>query len=384
MRTTALTALFFFGVSLGAARARAQEPPRPEPPGAAPPPAAAPPTELPTDAAPPAEPAPETPKPALVAPPPAPPQDPGPPPVTAEMISARNFQADAGIVTGVREHSENSLLLPAGSLEVGGEMTFVTSSVGIGGSETPAEGPGSDGLAFTDVGFLSLNGRYSLGPVELAAMTQLLVKQPSYTDEYVPQAGALAALVAIGEGQAASLRFSGGPLLEDQGLWGGVDLALGAKRVVHETLVFKGALGGAFTYLDLARETRQSFWFGEAVVSAETVLRTPMRIFAMWIGAELRFPVAFNPDAGDADPGGFLDPQARLNLNLGAAYSFVDSWDLYARFAVIDRGDEGLPETMLPILDGGFDQQQVTFGVVHHWDLSEDDDKVNKVAAKRR
>lgn len=258
-------------------------------------------------------------------------------------------------------------------------MTLVTSGVGLGGPE----GPAPEGLAFTDVGFLALNGRYSFGPVEIAAMAQLLVKQPSYIDEYVPQSGALTALVAIGKGQAAVLRLSGGPLLQDQGLWGGVDLALGVKRVVDETLVFKGALGGAFTYLDLARETRQSFWFGEAVVSAETVLRTPMRAFATWIGAELRFPVAFNPDAGDADPGGFLDPQTRLNVNLGAAYSFVESWDLYARFAVIDRGDEGLPETMLPILDGGFDQQQITFGVVHRWDLSDDDDKVNRVAAKR-
>jgi hypothetical protein len=63
----------------------------------------------------------------------------------------------------------------------------------------------------------------------------------------------------------------------------------------------------------------------------------------------------------------------------------VDQWDLYVRLAVVDRGDKGRPETMLPILDGGFDQQHTTFGLVYHWELDPDeDDKTLPVAARRQ
>ena len=33
---------------------------------------------------------------------------------------------------------------------------------------------------------------------------------------------------------------------------------------------------------------------------------------------------------------------------------------------MIDRGDLANPATRLPILDGGFDQKQIVFGVVRH------------------
>jgi hypothetical protein len=35
---------------------------------------------------------------------------------------------------------------------------------------------------------------------------------------------------------------------------------------------------------------------------------------------------------------------------------------------VIDRGDIANPATRLPILDGGFDQKQIMFGVTRHID----------------
>lgn len=298
-------------------------------------------------------------EPTAVAPPPAPPDEPTP---TVDVSSSQqSVRLMSGSIPGVRELSQNVLLLPKGDLELGGAMTFLTSGI-------PLREGGKD-LVFTDVGLLTLNSRYSFGPVELAAAIELLVKQPGYTDEYVPQVGSLTGRVAIGEGQAATLHFAGGPLLDERGIWGGADLAVEAKRVVHETLVFQGSLGGSFTHLRLAEGTAPPFWFSEVVVAAETVLRTPHRAFAVWIGAELRVPVAANPDAEDGDPAGYLDPQTRLNVYVGGAYSFVDRWDLYARFAFVDRGEEDNPQSMLPILDGGFDQQQTTFGLIYRWEL---------------
>ncbi|WP_437965877.1 hypothetical protein WMF04_40600 [Sorangium sp. So ce260] len=291
-------------------------------------------------------------------------------PAQAQEMTTRQMSAPAVgrfDSSSVRAQSLDSLLLPAGGLEVGGEMTLVTSELSLRGA------PDDEGLAFTDVGLLSLSSRYSFGPVELAASMALLVKQPSYRDDFVPQNGSLSGRVALGDGQALTLRLAGGPLLDDLGLWEGAELLLGAKRSVHSTLVFQGALGGAFTHLSYAEDTAQPFWLGEIVVDAETILRTPSRAFSMWIGADLRFPVVHNPDRQDPDPSGFLAPTTRLNVYLGGAYSYVDDWDLYVRFAVLDRGDTAEPWTMVPILDGGFDQQQLTLGVIHRWDLAGDE-----------
>jgi hypothetical protein len=46
----------------------------------------------------------------------------------------------------------------------------------------------------------------------------------------------------------------------------------------------------------------------------------------------------------------------------------ADGWDVYASLTIIDRGELERPETTLPILDGGFDQQQLTIGVEYRFD----------------
>ena len=63
-----------------------------------------------------------------------------------------------------------------------------------------------------------------------------------------------------------------------------------------------------------------------------------------------------------------IDPQPRLDFHAGTVLSIVKEWDLFADFAVIDRGDVANPATRLPILDGGFDQKQIVFGVIRHID----------------
>lgn len=275
------------------------------------------------------------------------------------MLLPERIQADEVFVVGaamsVRERSLNTLLLPEGTLQVGGELTFLVSDT------SPKAG---EQLRFTDVGLLSLSSRYSFGPVELAAATDLLIKQPSYLDELIPQTGSLTALVALGERQALGLSGVIGPLLGDQGHWETATLGLYAKRSVHETLVFKGSLGGNFTHLGLA-SAQEPLWFSEVVVSLETILRSPIPMFAGWIGADLHIPVAKNPDFEGPAQASDIDPQVRLNFVVGVAYSFVRDWDLFVRFAFVDRGDTSNPRTTLPILNGGFDQQQITMGLVH-------------------
>jgi hypothetical protein len=53
----------------------------------------------------------------------------------------------------------------------------------------------------------------------------------------------------------------------------------------------------------------------------------------------------------------------------GAAVSLrADGWNVYTSYALIDRGELDKPETTLPILDGGFDQQQIVIGVEYRFD----------------
>ena len=68
----------------------------------------------------------------------------------------------------------------------------------------------------------------------------------------------------------------------------------------------------------------------------------------------------------DPTTGLAIDPQPRLDFHAGTVLSIVKEWDLFADFAVIDRGDLSNPATRLPILDGGFDQKQIVFGVIRH------------------
>jgi len=348
MRTISAVTLLV-GLTLSHGVATAQEAP-PPPPSGGEAPAPAPPTATDTPA-----------------PRPAPTEPPPPPPPAVEPRAQSSYRTDA-ISTGdirlasasVREHSQNTVLLPEGDLEIGGEMTFLTSSLAPEGGEE---------LVFTDVGLLMLNARYSFGPVELAATADFLVKQPSYMDEWVPQSGSLTTRIALGLGQALSLNVEAGPLLQDLGVWEAATLGIQAKRDVHRTIVFEGLLGGNFTHINFAQLTQQEFWFSEVVVGFKTVLRTPFPAFAAWVTADLSVPVAGEPDRDSPDPAGFLDPQTRLNFSVGSAYLLADEWNLYASFAVIDRGDKKSPESMLPILRGGFDQQHLTLGVQHRWEL---------------
>jgi hypothetical protein len=60
-----------------------------------------------------------------------------------------------------------------------------------------------------------------------------------------------------------------------------------------------------------------------------------------------------------------IDPNTRLDVTLGSVYAVVKDWDVYVEGSIVDRGDAGMATTMLPILDGGFDQRQLTVGVVY-------------------
>ncbi|MEO7729917.1 MAG: hypothetical protein ABIY55_03015, partial [Kofleriaceae bacterium] len=65
-----------------------------------------------------------------------------------------------------------------------------------------------------------------------------------------------------------------------------------------------------------------------------------------------------------------LDPRPRLDLSIGNAVQLSDHWDLSVELSILDRGDRGAPATRLPVLDGGFDQIQLSVGITRRLELS--------------
>jgi len=103
---------------------------------------------------------------------------------------------------------------------------------------------------------------------------------------------------------------------------------------------------------------------------------SPRGEVAAWLGAQFRVPLVASPGDGDPDAttGMFLDPQTRMSFHVGVVLSYIESWDLFARVAIVDRGDFAEPGTTLPILDGGFDQTHVIFGITRRFAFDRDRD----------
>lgn len=269
-----------------------------------------------------------------------------------EMISTSGSMS----MVSERNVSGGWLILPEGQ-EVGAELRFITAK--------PAS-LGADELAFSDIGILGLHARTALGgKVDLAAAVDLLPKQPSYADERIWQ-GATLGINAQPWRRAVALRarVGGGPMLGDLGWWGQGALGVDARKQLHAIMTFQGGISAVGTTLLPDAAASDPAWLVEAAVTGSVLFRDPEGWTGGWLGFGYALPVSH---AGrDPMSGVSLDPQPRLDLALGVVLSFVDNWDIYARYAYIDRGDMAAMATRLPILDGGFDQGQIVLGVNYH------------------
>lgn len=272
-------------------------------------------------------------------------------PSAAESIAL--VDSDVG---SARSKANDWMIMPAGTTTIGGHLGFMTAYAGLGDEQ----------IRFTDVVMLNLHARRSFKDrYEIYGSTSLLPKQPSFTDELVWQSASAGLRVGAGDRYAGNISFSGGTLLGDQGYWGAGGLVVQARKSLHQTLVVEGAMGGITTAL-LEDQRDSPSWLTELTTSAELVFRVPNGMMAGWLGTEFRFPMAHDSsrsDAGDAP----YDPQTRVNVHLGVVLSYIKDWDIYAKLAVVDRGDLVDPSTTLPILEGGFDQKYFMVGLTRRF-----------------
>lgn len=263
--------------------------------------------------------------------------------VASEEVEAVSSSYD------MRSHAEDWMIAPGDTVRVGLETTLVTADADV----MPLLGTRQ--LALTDLALLRASIGYSVaGKVELLAALSLLPKQPIATDASVFQGGELGIRVGLAPFWALTLTAMGGPTIDGDGGWVDGALTLDARYEADRYVLFTGHLGGGATGLIPEREL---IGLSEVLTGAQVILQAPNKA-AVITGIDFAFPIG-----SSASPPFELDPQTRVDVHVTCVLALADDWDVWLRAAVIDRGELGAPDSLLPILDGGFDQQQLTLGV---------------------
>lgn len=248
--------------------------------------------------------------------------------------------------------AQDYLVAPRGG-ELTGTMKFLMSRPMLGDQE----------LRFSDLALFGLAGRWALfSKLEVSAHVELLPKQPSFTDEKPWQSVGGAIRSPLGRRAALAISGAGGHLIGHEGMWTREALTLQWRKPIARVMTFD--IAGGIDALSLSAPRAPSAFISEVAVSTSALFREPTGHWGAWVGIGYAVPVASRGE--DPTTGVAVDPQPRLDFRIGTVLSLVKEWDLYVDYAIVDRGDLENAATRLPILDGGFDQHQVTFGVTRH------------------
>jgi len=245
------------------------------------------------------------------------------------------------------------LVAPDGG-ELTGEMKFVL-------ADAMPNGPA---LKFTDLAMFDVVGRWSLfGKLEISGSADFLPKQPSFSDEHAWQSAGGAIRAPLGERAAIMISGGGGHLLDHAGAWSREALGLEWKKPIDPEFLNFDVQAGV-DGVTLSAPHTQGAELTELSVQTSALFHAPNGSCGAWLGIGYAIPVQWT--GLDPTTGMSLDPQPRVDFHAGVVLAIEKTWDLFADFAVIDRGDLANPATRLPILDGGFDQKQILFGVTRH------------------
>lgn len=284
----------------------------------------------------------------------SPPPDEPAPTRSDEPASRMDYAVEtvSGSYGDVRSNTRDWLVGPPG-WDLGGELRLLTSDQGI---DTAGAEPG---LKLSDVGLLRARLRATASRrIEAFGAVDILAKQPSYADELVVQGATFGVKVAVSRKWALATQLTGGPTLDSSGFWGGGGTALVYRNHPDETLSFQVSGGASATALRLD-DVEMNPWLTELSAGGTIMIHSPNGWFGMWLGGALNVPVVHSDG---------IDPGARLDLTIGTVYAVVKEWDVYIEAGIFDRGDQGHPETQLPILDGGFDQRTIVIGVTRRFE----------------
>ena len=224
---------------------------------------------------------------------------------------------------------------------------------------------------------LSLDGRLALGEhFELAAGVALPPKRSEVTDVPTIVGGFLLGRLALGP---RSSLFAQGfaerllPLLapRDDGAWAVGAIGLDAREYVDRErrwLAFAGTLG-ASAGRALGAGAGAVPWLLEGQVGGDVHV-TAMDDdgndgVGLAGGIVFAYPVASGGRAFWMAGAPALRPQIRADLQVSTYATLSTGWDITLKALWLERGDADVPETILPVLSGGYDQRQLILGVTY-------------------
>ncbi|MBT8493721.1 MAG: hypothetical protein KJO07_11730 [Deltaproteobacteria bacterium] len=245
----------------------------------------------------------------------------------------------------VRSKSQSWMVAPHGTYVIGSKLRLLKSD----------ETPFGDAAKATDLALFDLTARGSFGDrLELGIGLSVLTKEMTGMSEPTFQGGSGTLRVGLSKWAAIDFATSARPLLAELGWMVNPSASLAMRANVDRHLRFAGGAGVSWTNLFLDDADRNSF--AELGVAGQIIFPVQNH-FAAWAGADYHVPIT--------DPAGSmnLDPQPRLGVHGGFAFTFVPEWNLYAEYSIIDRGSLDDPATTIPVIDGGFDQTQIIVGV---------------------
>ena len=246
----------------------------------------------------------------------------------------------------VRGYAKGWLIGPQGGA-FGGELRMISSRVGPSGSA----------IAFHELALFTLSGRWTVSNrVEVSAHADLLTKQPDDRRDTAFQGGGAGVRTALTRRTALEAGVSGGPTMGNDGRWGNVAVGAAHRSAIERFLSLEIS-GGADT-TQLRQQSIGRRWLAELAFSSKLLFHSPGGEIAMWGGVDMGFPVVHSSG---------LDPTSRLGLDTGLVYSATSDWDLFFEVKYCDRGTITMPESTLPIIDGGFDQTQMIFGITRRF-----------------
>ena len=270
-------------------------------------------------------------------------------PMIDSASTGESISLTAGSARGV---AQDYMVLPSGG-EISGQMKFLMSEPSLGNEE----------MKFSDLALFGIGARWSLfSKLELSLEGNFLAKQPSFTDEKPWQSVGGAIRSPLAKRTALQISAAGGHLIGHEGAWTKESLMIQWRKPIHEFLQFD--IAGGVDGVSITAPNAPSAFITETALATSALFHDDDGHWGAWIGLGYAVPVAYRGQ--DPTTHMSVDPQPRLDFRVGTVLSLEKKWDLFAEFVVVDRGDMENPATRLPIMDGGFDQKQVIFGVTRH------------------
>jgi hypothetical protein len=224
---------------------------------------------------------------------------------------------------------------------------------------------------------LALDGRLALGEwFEVAGGVSLPPKRSEVTDVPTIVGGFALARLALGPRSSLFTQAFAERLLplrrpRDDGAWGAASLGMDVREYVDRDrrwLAFAGTLG-ATGGRTLAAGGDSVPWLVEAQAGGAVHI-TAMDDdgndgLGLAAGIDFAYPVLHGGRAFWVDGAPELRPQTRADLHVATYATLSTGWDITIKLLFLERGDANVPETILPVLSGGYDQTQLVVGVTY-------------------